>query len=157
MENAAVTPDEDPVPAQLLPLTAAEQRELREGIDRTFIVRYVFAVMALECLAGIGALIRLGAGHYNEIIDVLAYALAPFAGIGGGLAAYYFTRWRPDLRRSRITWFVLIAIVGEFVLALLALLIEGGPSYAHLKDVLSYGLAPLTAIAGAIGTYYFGR
>jgi hypothetical protein len=113
--------------------------------------------MALGCLAGIAALIKLGAEHYSEIIDVVAYGLAPFAGIGGGLAAYYYTKSRPDLKRGWITRFVLIAIVAELVLALLALTIKGGPSYTQVKDVLSYGLAPLVAIAGAIGTYYFTR
>jgi peptidoglycan/LPS O-acetylase OafA/YrhL len=152
-----MTPGEDPVRPTVLPLTAAERRELREGVDRTFIVRLVLAVMALVCLAGVVALIVLGGKHSDDIIDLVAYGLAPFAGIAGGIAAYYYTRDRGDLDQRWITRFVLIAIVVECVLALAALSIEGGPSYTHVKNVLSYGLAPLTAIAGAIGTYYFTK
>ena len=150
-------PEDDPVRPSVLPLTPLQQRELREGVDRTFIVRFVLAVMAVECLAGIAALIALGTDSSSQIVDLVAYGLVPFAGVGGGIAAYYFTRARGVLDRRWITRFVLIVIALECVLALIALTIQGTGSYAEIKDVLSYGVAPLAAIAGAIGTYYFTK
>lgn len=149
--------EEEVVPPTTRPLSHAEMRELREGVDRRFIVWFVLIAMAVECLAGIGALIVLGTAKHSQIVDLVSYGLAPFAGVGGGIAAYYFTCVRDPLGRSWITRFVLIAIVIEFVLAIVALIVQGANSYGDIKDILSYGLAPLAAIAGAIAAYYFAK
>jgi hypothetical protein len=148
---------EEVVPPKTQPLSQAARRELREGVDRTFIVWFVLIAMAAECLAGIAALMVLGTAKHSQIIDLVSYGVAPFAGVGGGIASYYFTVVRDPLGRSWITRFVLIAIVAEFALAVVALIVQGANSYGDIKDVLSYGLAPLAAIAGAIATYYFAK
>jgi hypothetical protein len=61
---------------------------------------------------------------------------------------------REDQQRF-ITRFVLYAIVAEAVVAAVAVI--AGAQWQDVKDVLSYCLAPLTALAGLVGAFYFGN
>lgn len=155
-ESATVGATPAPIAPRALPLTPEMQRELREEVDRSFIGRFVLGVLAAGCLGGIVALIVLGIGQYEQIVDVVSYGVAPFAGIAGGMAGYYFASVRKALDRRWLTRFVLIAIVLEVVVALLV--IGGGAGSSDtVKAVLSYGLTPLALIAGAMATYYFAK
>jgi hypothetical protein len=156
-ESAIVGETPAPVAPQQVPLTPAAQRELREDVDRSLIGKFVLGVLAAGCLGGIVALIVLGIGQYQQIVDVVSYGVAPFAGIAGGMAGYYFASVRKALDRRWLTRFALIAIVVEVVVALIVLGVLGGDSFGTVKDVLSYGLTPLALIAGAIATYYFAK